>query len=185
MPYVRFCVTFYIFSTFVKILKFWNFDHFTFRLDYILMILLFLCCILAAFSYIMLRMYNTINSSCAEGDEILSRELEWINETINNSKRDDLIMISFSIACIVLVLVSMMIGRYGLNIEKKIKRFGEKPKEEKTNTSIEMKEKIQTNSNISISDITKGNLIDDSTIVLEQQITTSKVNSSFSEINLY
>ena len=48
-----------------------------------------------------------------------------------------------------------------------------------------MKEKIQTNSNISISDITKGNLIDDSTIVLEQQITTSKVNSSFSEINLY
>ena len=184
MPFVRFCVTFYIFSTFVKILKFWNFDHFTFRLDYILMILLLLCCILATFSYIMLRMYNTINSSCAGDDFILTRELEVINETVNNSKRDDLIMISFSIACIVLALVSMMIGRYGLNIEKKIKRFGEKLKEEKTITSIEMKEKIQINPNLSISDISKGKLIDDSTIVLEQQISTSKVNSSFSEINL-
>lgn len=184
MPYIRFCVTFYIFSTFVKVLKFWNFDHFTFRLDYIFMIFLFLVCILATFSYLMLRMYNIMNPSCGEGDLILQREIEWINETITNSKRDDLIMISFSIACIVLTMVSMMIGKYGLNIEKKIKRFGEKPKEERKNTSIEMKETKQTNPNITISDISKEKLVDDSTMIIDGEISTSKVNSSFSEIHL-
>lgn len=147
MIFCRFSLGYFIFITAVKLSKSWEFDHFTYSLDFCFMGFMVVQAILSTIARIILSQLQEINPSCGGKDVILVKQLEFIKETLYDSKKNNVIILSFSIANAILMTISVGMKKWGSKKDIEKERFGyiEKAKENQSIPSSEIEMRLTSN----------------------------------------
>lgn len=186
MIFCRFSSGYFIFISVVKISKSWDFDHFTYILDFCFIGFMGIQAILSTIVYIILTKYQTINSSCGGNDLILIKQIEYINEVLYDTKKNNLIILSFSLGSAILMAISVGMKKCGVQKDIEKERYGykqkEMPKRSIESSAIEMRltsNKIDSN-NISLSDSnqSKDQLIIDTKLSFDRGSSMSNIISN-------